>query len=890
MAAGSGIPEVKCYLNGLSIPRLLEMKTLICKAIGIIFACSAGLPLGKEGPMVHIGAIVAAGISQGKSATLGVETTFSNFQDLRNDREKRDFVACGSASGVAAAFGAPIGGVLFSLEEGASFWSTRLTWRCFFCAMTTVFFLFLFNTAKSLFGHSDITAMFSFGEFFSLQGEQANYSVWELSLFVGMGYLGGLIGAFFNLTVNRLFLFRKQYVQSTGRRCLEILSLVCLMSILSMVLPLLWSKCTPLPVNMEGWTDEEKSLVADLHPLYCNAETHYNELASLYLTDSDTAIRQLFHFREVGDHNDSTFSSDALFLYFLFYLIMACLIVNTATPAGLFVPSLLSGAAFGRLFGHLLHKLDNTRGTFADSGTYALMGAAAISSGITRMTISLTVMILEATGDMQYVLPLMLIVLTARLVGNIFTEGIYDMHIHSRSLAFLDEDENYGQQVEFHDLTVADIMTIEVMTLPSIVTVGQALDTLARGGHHCFPIVDDNEPGILQGSIARKVLCTLLKHRAFSPLPIPIEIQVVGEEGEGEPHDDCSSIGGGGGGGTGENGSSRPPTPTSVQGSRLSPLVNWGTLECIYPNYPDIDDIPLLSQTERGYWLDLRPYLDSAPYLVTDTTSLPRSYRMFRTLGLRQLLVVDKSHRLVGIVTRSDFLAINNSILSQRLAIAQQQHGHNSNREEEEECLVVDAEEIVEVQDDEVLDDDSSNHGRGTATGGSGGGSSSSGSRGRKKEKDRITNNDDSVPTSSSSSKSFPSLGMSKRPPRAKKGERSPRAGGGGGGGSGRGLVQLTTPLNSQRKTRRQSVLGHTISLTISDLSPIRPTSAPSSYISDGVDCSSASNAGTETESESVFDHDEEEEEEEGQEPIELQLPTRPTVSVSPEHVAGNEC
>jgi len=67
----------------------------------------------------------------------------------------------------------------------------------------------------------------------------------------------------------------------------------------------------------------------------------------------------------------------------------------------MFVPSLLSGAAFGRLVGHLLHKLDNTRGTFADSGTYALMGAAAVTAGIARMTISLTVMILEATGDMQ---------------------------------------------------------------------------------------------------------------------------------------------------------------------------------------------------------------------------------------------------------------------------------------------------------------------------------------------------------------------------------------------------------------------------------------------------------------------------------------------------------
>lgn len=160
-SAGGGISEIKCYLNGVNVPGYLMLKTLICKIVGVTFSVSAGFPVGKEGPMFHSGAIVAALVAQAKFWCID----FSSFSELRNDQEKRDFVTCGAAAGVASAFASPIGGVLLSLEEGASFWSTKVTWRAFFCAMIALGTMLTISSLGIKFEHANIEQLFSFGEY-----------------------------------------------------------------------------------------------------------------------------------------------------------------------------------------------------------------------------------------------------------------------------------------------------------------------------------------------------------------------------------------------------------------------------------------------------------------------------------------------------------------------------------------------------------------------------------------------------------------------------------------------------------------------------------------------------------------------------------------------------
>ena len=501
--------------------------------------------------------------------------------------------------------------------------------------MTTLATLFWVRNIDSLWGQANMDKLFSFGDFNSLTGEASNFSIWELSFFIILGCLGGLIGAVFNATNEHITLWRMRRINhSKFRRFIEVICVSFMVTTISFLMPVLWGKCTELPTDMQDWTNQEKNLVESLVPFRCVPGKEYNEVASLIFTEADTAIKQLFHFREAGADDNSTFSSGALFFFFIPYFIMATVTYGIAVPSGLFVPSLLSGAAFGRLIGHLLHKLDHTNGTFADSGTYALIGAAAVLGGMARMTISLTVILLEATGDMQYVLPLMLTLMAARFTGNVFNDGLYDIHIKLKNIPFLEPD--VPPIAERNEIVAGQVMSTEVKCLRPVERAGVVYDLLQSCGHGTFPIVDTVSGGTLYGTASRYMLCTLLQRRAFGSPDVLEDID--GQQQQLGPR-------------------------------RLSPLVQWDTIERAYPRYPTLADIEM-RENDRNCWLDLRPYANTAPYTVNETASIQRTYRLFRTMGLRFLCVVNHTNQVVGIITRKDLLpeALTNSLLRGRNA------------------------------------------------------------------------------------------------------------------------------------------------------------------------------------------------------------------------------
>eukprot|EP00731_Ephydatia_muelleri_P014853 Em0008g573a len=706
VASGSGVPEIKSYLNGIKIPRVARITTLLAKIIGLVFSTAGGYLAGIEGPMIYIGGVVGAGISQFRVFLPFLKQYGMPYPYFRTDRDKRDFATSGIAAGVSAAFGAPIAGTLLSLEEAASYWNQGLAWRTLFCAFASTFTLTMLTSAyKGYFGDLDYPGLVGFGVFTHTQ------KLWEyyhLIVFIIMGAIGGLIGALFNNLYVRIQKYRAQYLLKRPFRrqwrMIEGLLIIIVTTSLAYMCSIFLSTCVPHSLDASLIQVPGYDYVNQVKDYFCPLSTdtgnhmYHNDFATVIFTPTETAISQVYHL-------ETAFSITTLGLVFLFYYLIFCWSYGAAIAIGFFVPTILIGAIYGRFFGAIFEV--NSIPFFSKvitqiyPGTYALIGSAAFVGGVTRMTISLTVLFIESTQQVSFGLPIMVTVMVAKWVGDLFGGGIHHIGINLKKLPFLDREI----QQKIDKLTAEDIMSSRVSYLYPITRVRSIEQLLRNTAYSAFPVITPDTfrrfpkttpplhlptcsmYGSNDGTDAEKPHEDLT--RSKRPIPRPLSspgYQRTTFSKHSEADCECAAHIRDSDGLTFTY---NIPAPNRLLGSMShdKPLilhgmilrtqliallkhraffsedeqpeaqheVTYDQMMSEYPRYSTIDEVAL-SDAERDMLMDLTLYMNPNAYTIHYQAPMSQVFTLFRTMGLRHLPVTKASGVLVGVITRHDLV------------------------------------------------------------------------------------------------------------------------------------------------------------------------------------------------------------------------------------------
>ncbi|KAJ3335213.1 hypothetical protein HDU93_006178 [Gonapodya sp. JEL0774] len=564
-AAGSGIPEVKTILGGFVLDEFLSVPTLFVKTLGLSLGTASGVNLGKEGPLVHVACAIG-----------NIATKLFPKYDL-NEAKRREILSAASAAGVSVAFGAPIGGVLFALEEVSTFFGPTALFRSFFCALVGAFTLRMINpfgTGKIVLYEVDFTI---------------GWRIHDVPFFILLGILGGLVGSFVihaNMRVARI----RKYLGASRWPIRDVVTVTIVTAV---------------------WSYGVLTTRANLGRLVGNLFRECQEVDEEFkgLLCGDGAVSE---------------TVAVLLWSFMVKAFLLTFTIGIKIPAGIFLPPLAIGALAGRALGMVIQTIqesDPTNWYFSrcsaaspkqqciSPGLYALVGAAAALGGVTRMTVSLAVIVFELTGVLDYILPIMFGIMVSKWVGDAFgTESIYEGLITVNKLPYLSTRIDY-----VHPYHASDIMR-GLISITSFPSYGATLDDLRRTllthTYHHYPIIDGK--GMLLGVIsARDLWCAV-------------------EEARGHGHE-----------GT---------TPCSFLENEVgSDGVALGTVGA---GMVHLDETP----SSGKQVVNFRSWVDTTPFCVQSEQSVQVIIDYFVKLGLRYVVVVDTG-LLKGVITKKDLLS-----------------------------------------------------------------------------------------------------------------------------------------------------------------------------------------------------------------------------------------
>ncbi|KAJ1982098.1 hypothetical protein H4R34_001828 [Dimargaris verticillata] len=544
-AASSGISEIKTILGGFIMRRFLGFQTLVIKTIGTVLAVASGLCVGKEGSLVHIAGCCGNIVARG----------FSKFRD--NEAQRRQILSAASAAGISVAFGSPIGGVLFSLEEVSYYFPAKTMWRSFFCAMiasVTLKFVNPFRTGKLV--------------AFQVTYDRAWHG-FELVFFILIGALGGLIGT----AIIRMNLGVTQIRQRTWFRSHPIKEVVYIAAATALI--------NYLNVLMRVDTVE----------LVSNLFTECKDLGYEGICDPSLATRTVAW----------------LLVAALCKVLFAAVTYGVSVPAGILMPSMAIGACFGRAIGIMVQVWQTAHPTAAifsgcttdvpcvTPGVYALVGAAAVLAGVTRMTVTTVVVVFELTGALIYVLPIMLSVMVSKWVGDGFgKDGIFDRLIKFHGYPFLGTREDYRPNYLAQDVMTRVQDLVMIASAATTNTLDGLDEFLEYTDYKGFPVVQSLDSMLLVGYLVRSELRDAL--------------------------------------------------------TQAKSMVQYDGSTVAYFGHGAGLDHPVTTS-----YVDFRPWLDETPITMSHLTPMFTVIETFRQMGLRYVLITHHGC-LLGLLTKKDIL------------------------------------------------------------------------------------------------------------------------------------------------------------------------------------------------------------------------------------------
>jgi len=364
---------------------------------------------------------------------------------------------------------------------------------------------------------------------------------------------------------------------------------------------------------------------------------------------------------------------DVLAVWLVIIFFGSSLTSNIACTPGIILPFLMIGTTSGRLLGALFYNWFGYRdvtSVYFDPGVYATVGAAAFFAGATRTTLSMSILTLEITSDLNLLLPILIGAFTAHLVSGSLNETYYEVLIRLRKLPFLPTEPAF----ELSQMTAGQLMIRNPVKIGTVETVSHILDILESCSHNGFPVVmepctarhahrmpsqvdnlrspseptspNDGTRSLLDGRTLQYGAAAHMGYRCnntYVGLILRVHLLAIINRRVWRPD-------------------SKPFTPEDYE-------------RVLARAPPKISELRLrLSANDLAASVDLVPWINSSAYVVPDYMMGSRVFMLFRQLNLRHLPVVDVTRNVVGMITRLEMLE---SVVKHRYSLILKRQGYN---------------------------------------------------------------------------------------------------------------------------------------------------------------------------------------------------------------------